>query len=89
MALLTSNMPLNDFKEYRLITGELGGADRTMETLRYGMSKAFFEQRKSRINSALNRPWRRRQLPILIQAVGRRPKNRYVFRWPRNRFTIK
>ena len=39
--------------EYRLINGELGGADRTLQALQHGMSKSFFEQRKSRINKNL------------------------------------
>jgi CRISPR-associated protein (TIGR02584 family) len=38
-------------QEYHLINGELGGSDRTFQALERGMSKAFFEQRKSRINS--------------------------------------
>jgi CRISPR-associated protein (TIGR02584 family) len=62
---------------YITINGELGGADRTIASLRHGMSKAFFEQRKSRINKALNQTLNQAAQPYLIVPVGSRPRTRY------------
>jgi CRISPR-associated protein (TIGR02584 family) len=64
-------------QEYRLINGELGGADRTRESLQYGMSKSFFEQRKSRINKTLTETLQHAAMAYLITAVGKRPQTRY------------
>jgi CRISPR-associated protein (TIGR02584 family) len=63
--------------EYRLISGELGGADRTIQALRHGMSKSFFEQRKSRINNKLKQTLQHAAPAYLISAVGKRPQTRY------------
>lgn len=63
--------------EYRLISGELGGADRTLQALRHGMSKSFFEQRKSRINNMLKQALQHAAPAYLISPVGRRPRTRY------------
>ena len=62
---------------YRSITDESGGFDRTIKTLHKGMSKSFFEQRKSRINATL-----KKHLPLAAQyyqitATGKRPATRY------------
>lgn len=62
---------------YRRINGKLGGADRTESALRDGMSKAFFEQRKSRINSVLSQHLQQAAGAYLIQSVGKRPRTRY------------
>ncbi|NOT11630.1 MAG: TIGR02584 family CRISPR-associated protein [Methylococcaceae bacterium] len=64
-------------KEYRAICGELGGADRTLQTLMHGMSKAFFEQRKSRINKIMKETLGPSASAYLISAVGKRPRTRY------------
>lgn len=64
-------------RQYQAITGELGGSDRTIEALHKGMSKSFFEQRKSRINSQLKKNLQQAAHPYLITAVGMRPRTRY------------
>lgn len=64
-------------QQYRRITGEMGGADRTMAALQHGMSKPFFEQRKSRINKALNQTLSHAAQTYLIQAAGKRPRTQY------------
>jgi CRISPR-associated protein (TIGR02584 family) len=63
--------------EYRLISGELGGADRTIQALQNGMSKSFFEQRKSRINHILKQTLQHAASAYLISAVGKRPQTCY------------
>jgi CRISPR-associated protein (TIGR02584 family) len=68
--------------EYRQITGEIGGADRTVQALRGGMSKAFFEQRKSRINKLLQQALAQAANAYLIQAVGKRPRTQYRIQIP-------
>ncbi|OAI10569.1 CRISPR-associated protein [Methylomonas koyamae] len=64
-------------QQYRRITGEMGAADRTVAALQHGMSKPFFEQRKSRINKALQQTLSHAAQPYLIQAEGKRPRTRY------------
>jgi CRISPR-associated protein (TIGR02584 family) len=64
-------------QEYRLINGGMGGADRTIQALQHGMSKSFFEQRKSRINKALQQTLSQAASAYLISAVGKRPQTRY------------
>lgn len=64
-------------QEYSLINGELGGTDRTMQALGQGMSKSFFEQRKSRINKALQQALSQVAFPYLISPIGKRPQTRY------------
>ena len=64
-------------QEYKLISGELGGADRTIQTLQQGMSKSFFEQRKSRINKTLQQTLSHGASAYLINAVGQRPHTHY------------
>lgn len=64
-------------QEYRLISGELGGADRTIQALQQGMSKSFFEQRKSRINKTLQQRLSYGASAYLISPVGKRPQTRY------------
>lgn len=62
---------------YHQINGELGGADRTLNALKTGMSKAFFEQRKSRINKMLARTLAYAVQPYLITPEGKRPRTVY------------
>ncbi|WP_020562244.1 CRISPR-associated ring nuclease Csm6 [Methylosarcina fibrata] len=64
-------------RHYRRINGKLGGADRTEAALRDGMTKAFFEQRKSRINKVLGQALQQAASAYLIQAIGKRPRTRY------------
>jgi len=64
-------------QEYRLINGELGGTDRTFQALQHGMSKSFFEQRKSRINKTLQHTLSHAASAYLISPVGTRPNTRY------------
>ncbi|MCK9606989.1 MAG: CRISPR-associated ring nuclease Csm6 [Methylomonas sp.] len=63
--------------QYRRVHGALGGTDRTVETLKNGMSKSFFEQRKSRINKKLQQTLRHAAQAYLIGARGKRPKTSY------------
>lgn len=62
---------------YRRINGKLGGADRTIDALKAGMSKTFFEQRKSRINKTLTQTLAYAAQPYLIAPEGRRPRTQY------------
>ncbi len=64
-------------QQYRRISGEMGGADRTVSALQNGMSKTFFEQRKSRINKALTQALSLAAQPYLINAEGKRPQTSY------------
>jgi len=64
-------------QEYSLIGGEMGGADRTLQALQHGMSKSFFEQRKSRINKILQQHLLHGAEAYQISAVGKRPMTRY------------
>lgn len=63
--------------QYQRIHGDLGGTDRTADALKNGMSKSFFEQRKSRINKALKLVLNLAAQAYLIVAVGGRPRTRY------------
>jgi CRISPR-associated protein (TIGR02584 family) len=64
-------------RHYHAVNGELGGSDRTLASLRQGMSKTFFEQRKSRINKTFKQTLRQASAPYLIVPVGSRPRTRY------------
>lgn len=63
--------------EYHGIHGNFGGIDRTLDALKNGMSKSFFEQRKSRVNRQLQQTLRHVAMAYLIQPVGKRPTTRY------------
>ena len=63
--------------QYYLINGALGGTDRTLNALEKGMSKAFFEQRKSRINNKLQQTLAQAASYYFITPVGKRPRTRY------------
>ncbi|MCO5762110.1 MAG: TIGR02584 family CRISPR-associated protein, partial [Chromatiaceae bacterium] len=65
--------------EYRQIISDYAGEMERIETaLAEGMDVAYFDQRKSRVNTlleeVLGRPL---AAPYLIQAEGKRPKTRY------------
>lgn len=64
--------------QYRLVVGEMGGADRTVKTLGTGMGKSFFEQRKSRINKKITQHLQQAGTPFLITTVGDRPKRHQI-----------
>jgi CRISPR-associated protein (TIGR02584 family) len=69
--------PEQDYAREYLRYYRAGGADRTIASLRTGMSKSFFEQRKSRVNKALNQILNQAAPPYLIVPVGSRPRTRY------------
>ncbi|MEQ1531591.1 MAG: CRISPR-associated ring nuclease Csm6, partial [Methylococcales bacterium] len=69
-------------EQYHRIHGNMGGADRTTETLQTGMSKAFFEQRKSRINKSIQLTLSHAASPYLISPVGKRPRTCYQILLP-------
>lgn len=62
---------------YRNITGEMWISDRTSHALETGMSKAFFEQRKSRVNSTLKQALTIAAQAYLINPYGKRPRTHY------------
>jgi len=64
-------------QEYLLIIGEMGGTERTRQTLQDGMTKSFFEQRKSRINKKLQQTMLHGATAYLISAEGKRPRTCY------------
>ena len=64
-------------EHYHLINGGFGVTDRTLKALQEGMSKAFFEQRKSRINKVLQKTLAQVASSYLIVPVGKRPQTRY------------
>ncbi|WP_031433647.1 CRISPR-associated ring nuclease Csm6 [Methylomarinum vadi] len=64
-------------KHYREIIGEMGAGERTEAALQHGMSKSFFEQRKSRVNGAIKKALQGRAGPYLIAAHGKRPRTYY------------
>jgi hypothetical protein len=64
-------------QEYLRQLGELDGNNRTLDALNQGMSKTFFEQRKSRINKLLNDHLQHAAAPYLISPVGKRPRTGY------------
>lgn len=64
--------------QYQCIHGALGGKDRTIDTLmNSGMSKSFFEQRKSRINKELQQLLGYAAQAYLIESEGKRPRTCY------------
>lgn len=60
--------------QYQCIHGSFGGADRTVDALKNGMSKSFFEQRKSRVNKQLQQALGHAAGSYLIVGEGRRPR---------------
>jgi len=63
--------------QYQRIHGALGATDRTVVALKDGMSKSFFEQRKSRANKDIQRALAHVAAPYLIVGEGRRPRTRF------------
>ena len=70
--------------EYRRVVGEMSGdLERLEGALSEGMSQEYFEQRKSRTNSALEAVLGPQlATPYLIHAEGGRPRTRYGLRIP-------
>lgn len=64
-------------QHYRQVIGDMGSGERTEAALKEGMSKSFFEQRKSRVNRALKDALQNRAEPYLISAAGKRPRTYY------------
>ena len=62
---------------YRQVIGDMGPGERTEQALRAGMSKSFFEQRKSRVNNAIKSALQSRAGSYLIAAQGQRPRTYY------------
>lgn len=63
--------------QYQRIHGTFGGTDRTVDALKNGMSKSFFEQRKSRINKQFQQTLGYIATGYLIQSEGKRPRTCY------------
>jgi CRISPR-associated protein (TIGR02584 family) len=64
-------------EHYPLLSEHTVYTERTRAALRQGMSKSFFEQRKSRINKQLRDVLQHAALPYLITAQGQRPRTGY------------
>jgi len=74
----SNGAPDKDYAEqYLLHYRQLQDSDRTHQTLVDGMSKVFFEQRKSRINKQLKQALQHAAAPYLISPFGKRPQTRY------------
>jgi len=63
---------------YCELLGEMGNTERTQKALIDGMSKSFFEQRKSRINRQLKDVLGKYADPYLIVSKGKRPHTHYI-----------
>ena len=63
---------------YCQLLGEMGNTERTQKTLKDGMSKSFFEQRKSRINRQIKDALGIHSEPYLIVPKGKRPNTHYI-----------
>lgn len=76
--------------EYRRIIGEMGDDDRTAGRLAAGMDKAFFMERKSKVDRHLQKALGYGARPYLICGIGSRPRTRYGLRLDRTaiRFAI-
>ncbi len=62
---------------YRALRGALADTERTEGALRGGMDKAYFLQRRSRLNRRLTQALGPAADPYLLQALGHRPDTRY------------
>jgi hypothetical protein len=78
----TDGIDRQSLSEYRRVVSDMsGGLERVEDALSEGMTKEYFDQRKSRTNSALERALGRQlAAPYLIQGDGRRPKTRFGLR---------
>jgi CRISPR-associated protein (TIGR02584 family) len=63
--------------EYRAIHGPLGDTDRTTRSLRHGMDKDYFLQRRARLHGHLTAALGPAAASYLVQTIGRRPDTRY------------
>jgi len=63
---------------YCQLLGEMGNTERTQKTLKDGMSKSFFEQRKSRINRQIKDALGLHSESYLIVPKGKRPNTHYI-----------
>lgn len=63
--------------EYRRILGPMGADERTAETLRGGMDKNYFLQRRSKLTRLLRAALGANAAPYLVQTAGGRPYTRY------------
>lgn len=69
---------------YEEIFGADGaGAERLRAALADGMTKQYFEEKKSRVNQILRRALGAAAAPYLLAPVGRRPLTRFGFTLPR------
>lgn len=68
---------LEYFSIYQQLTGDMWASDRTSNTLKTGMSKTFFEQRKSRVNTVLKQSLSFAAQAYLISPHGKRPRTYY------------
>lgn len=68
--------------EYRRIRGVMGDDERTRERYRGGMSKADFEERKSKLKRALEAALDGAAPAYLVHGEGRRPATRYRLQLP-------
>lgn len=64
-------------QEYRRIVDEMDDRGSTAQRMRRGMSREDFDERKSRLKSALVRQLGAAAQPYLLQAAGRRPAQRF------------
>ncbi|PWQ97652.1 CRISPR-associated ring nuclease Csm6 [Leucothrix pacifica] len=68
---------------YRDLHGESGAYERARKTLTNGMTKEYFEQRKSRVNSQLRKALGKRVAQsYLIDSHGKRPNTRFGLTLP-------
>ena len=72
-------------KEYRLLNGQSGAFERVRKTLMNGMTKEYFEQRKSRINRRLKEVLGNRMAQYyVIDSHGKRPNTRFGLSLPKD-----
>jgi len=64
--------------------GSMGNTERTEKTLKSGMSKSFFEQRKARVNRQIKDALGNHAQPYLISATGKRPQTYYIIQLERD-----
>lgn len=68
---------------YLSLNGESGGYERARKTLSKGMTKEYFEQRKSRVNSQLRKALGKRLAQhYMIDSHGKRPNTRFGLTLP-------
>ena len=76
-------------KVYGMLNGENGGFERAKKTLTKGMTKEYFEQRKSRVNSQLRKVLGKRLAQsYLIDSHGKRPNTRFGLTLPASAISL-